>query len=140
MKDILQIVEDISYELDELRKFIYENPELGFEEYKSSKAHIDLLKKHGFEVECPYIDCETSFKAVYDSKKEGRTISYLSEYDALPGIGHGCGHNILGATASGAGIVLSKLIDEIGGRVIVFGTAAEEVGGTKIEIANSNEL
>lgn len=138
--DILKRVEEISGELDELRKFIYENPELGFEEYKSSKAHIDLLKKHGFEIECPYMGCETSFKAVYDSKKEGRTVSYLSEYDALPGIGHGCGHNILGATATGAGIVLSKLIDEIGGRVIVFGTAAEEVGGTKIEIANSDEL
>ena len=138
--DILKKVEEISGELDELRKFIYENPELGFEEYKSSKAHMDLLKKHGFEIECPYMDCPTSFKAIYDSKKEGRTISYLSEYDALPGIGHGCGHNILGATATGAGIVLSKFLDEIGGRVIVFGTAAEEVGGTKIEIANSNEL
>ncbi|NMW85219.1 M20 family metallopeptidase [Peptoniphilus sp. AGMB00490] len=138
--EILKKVEEISEELDELRKFIYENPELGFEEYKSSKAHIDLLKKHGFEIECPYMGCETSFKAVYDSKKKGRTVSYLSEYDALPGIGHGCGHNILGATATGAGIVLSKLIGEIGGRVIVFGTAAEEVGGTKIEIANSDEL
>lgn len=140
MENILKYVEEISDELDELRKFIYDNPEIGFQEFKSSKAHIDLLKKHGFEVECPYLGCETSFKAVYDSKKEGRTISYLAEYDALPEIGHGCGHNVLGATASGAGIVLSKLIDEIGGRVIVFGTAAEEVGGTKIELARSKEL
>lgn len=140
MENILKYVEEISDELDELRKFIYDNPEIGFQEFKSSKAHIDLLKKHGFEVECPYLGCETSFKAVYDSKKEGRTVSYLAEYDALPEIGHGCGHNVLGATASGAGIVLSKLIDEIGGRVIVFGTAAEEVGGTKIELARSKEL
>ena len=140
MENILKIVEEISEDLDELRKFIYDNPEIGFEEYKSSKAHIDLLKKHRFEIECPYLGCETSFKAVYDSKKEGRTISYLAEYDALPGIGHGCGHNVLGATASGAGIVLSKIIDEIGGKVIVFGTAAEEVGGTKIELARSKEL
>ncbi|WP_062551965.1 M20 family metallopeptidase [Peptoniphilus phoceensis] len=140
MENILKIVEEISEDLDELRKFIYDNPEIGFEEYKSSKAHIDLLKKYGFEIECPYLGCETSFKAVYDSKKEGRTISYLAEYDALPGIGHGCGHNVLGATASGAGIVLSKMIDEIGGKVIVFGTAAEEVGGTKIELARSKEL
>lgn len=140
MENILKIVEEISGELDSLRKFIYDNPEIGFEEYKSSRAHIDLLKKHGFHVECPYLGCETSFKAVYDSKKAGRTISYLSEYDALPGIGHGCGHNILGATATGAGIVLSKLIDELGGRVIVFGTAAEEVGGSKIELARSDEL
>lgn len=140
MENTLKYVEEISDELDELRKFIYDNPEIGFQEFKSSKAHIDLLKKHGFEVECPYLGCETSFKAVYDSKKEGRTVSYLAEYDALPEIGHGCGHNVLGATASGAGIVLSKLIDEIGGRVIVFGTAAEEVGGTKIELARSKEL
>ena len=106
MENILNIVEEISGELDSLRKFIYDNPEIGFEEYKSSKAHIDLLKKHGFDVECPYLGCETSFKAVYDSKKPGRTISYLSEYDALPGIGHGCGHNILGATATGAPRIL----------------------------------
>lgn len=71
MENILKFVEEISGELDTLRKFIYDNPEIGFEEYKSSRAHIDLLEKHGFEVECPYLGCETAFKAVYDSKNLG---------------------------------------------------------------------
>ncbi len=65
---------------------------------------------------------ETSFRAIYDSKKPGATIGYLCEYDALPEIGHGCGHNMIGVMSSAAGIALSKVIDEIGGKIIVYGT------------------
>ncbi|MBU5669871.1 M20 family metallopeptidase [Peptoniphilus sp. MSJ-1] len=136
---ILEEVEKISKSLNELSQYIYDNPELGYEEKLSSKAHMNLLKEHGFEIETPMFT-ETDFKAVYDSKKEGLTIAYLCEYDALPGIGHGCGHNILGAVATGAGIVLSKFIDEIGGKVVVLGTAAEEIGGTKVELSKSDKL
>jgi amidohydrolase len=130
------LVESLQKEFAELSKFIYDNPELGYEEFKSSKAHIDLLRKHGFTVEEGYLGINTAFRAEYDSKKEGPTIGYLAEYDALPEIGHGCGHNILGTTSTGAGIVLSKLIDDIGGKVVVFGTPAEETSGAKVEMAN----
>lgn len=122
-------------EFKDLSDYIYENPELGFEEFKSSQAHVDLLRRHDFEVEYPYLGFETAFRATYDSKKPGPTIAYLSEYDALPGIGHGCGHNMLGTVDSGAGIVLSKVIDEIGGRVVVLGTPAEETSGVKVDMA-----
>lgn len=118
-----------------LSDYIYENPELGFEEFKSSQAHVDLLRDHHFDVEYPYLGFDTAFRATYDSNKPGPTIAYLSEYDALPGIGHGCGHNMLGTVDTGAGIVLSKVIDQIGGRVVVLGTPAEETSGVKVDMA-----
>lgn len=132
---VIKITETLKDEFISLSEFIYRNPELGYEEFKSSKAHIDLLKKHGFNVEEEYLGIKTAFKAEYIGKKNGPTIAYFSEYDALPGIGHGCGHNILGATSTGSGIVLSKFVDEIGGKVVVFGTPAEETSGAKVEMA-----
>lgn len=129
------LVESLKDEFIDLNQYIYENPELGYEEFKSSKAHMDLLKNHGFEVEENYLEIKTAFRGEYDSKKPGPTIGYIAEYDALPGIGHGCGHNILGTTSTGAGIVLSKLVDEIGGKVVVLGTPAEETSGAKVEMA-----
>ncbi|GEQ33278.1 M20 family metallopeptidase [Marinilactibacillus psychrotolerans] len=132
---IQNIIKDLRPELQGLSEYIYEHPELGHVEFLSSKAHVELLKKHGFEVEYPYLEVETAFRAVYKGKKEGPTIAYLSEYDALPGIGHGCGHNLLGSTDTGAGIALSKLVDEIGGRVVVLGTPAEETNGDKVTMA-----
>ncbi|MFL6560542.1 MAG: M20 family metallopeptidase, partial [Bacillus sp. (in: firmicutes)] len=76
-----------------------------------------------------------AFKAVYDSKKNGPTIAYLSEYDALPEVGHGCGHNLIGTMSAGAGVTLSKVVDEIGGRVVVLGTPAEETNGAKVPMS-----
>src|SRR5699024_10735758 len=132
-----EIVSEMREELQGLSDYIYENPELGLNEYKSSQAHVDLLRKHGFDVEYPYLGFDTAFKATFDSGKEGPTVAYLSEYDALPSIGHGCGHNMLGTVDTGAGIALSKVINQTGGRVIVLGTPAEETTGTKVDMANS---
>lgn len=134
---VWNIINDLENEFIELSNSILENPELGNEEFYASKLHIDVLKKHGFSVEENYMDQKTGFKAVYDSKKEGPTIAYLSEYDALPGIGHGCGHNILGTVSTGSGIVLKKILDEIGGKVVVFGTPAEETSGAKVIYADN---
>lgn len=131
------IINQLRPELEELSEYIYANPELGHEEFLSSKAHVELLEKHGFDVEYPYLGIGTAFKAVYKGKTAGPTIAYLSEYDALPGIGHGCGHNLLGATDTGAGIALSKLVDEAEGTVIVLGTPAEETNGDKVTMADA---
>lgn len=131
------IIKSIKNELIELNEYIYENPELGYEEFKSSNAHLELLEKHGFKVEKGYMDMKTAFRAEFDSGKEGLAIAYLSEYDALPGIGHGCGHNLLGTVSTGAGIVLSKIISELGGKVVVFGTPAEETSGAKVVMADN---
>lgn len=137
-KKIKQIISELRPELQKLSEYIYEHPELGHEEVKSSKAHVELLEKHGFQVEYPYLGIETAFRAVYTGEKEGPSIAYLSEYDALPGIGHGCGHNLLGATDTGSGIVLSKLVNDIGGTVVVLGTPAEETNGDKVTMADAD--
>lgn len=138
VETIREIVEKLRPELQTLSEYIYDHPEMGHEEVLSSRAHVALLKHHGFEVEYPYLDIDTAFRAVYKSKRNGPTIAYLSEYDALPVIGHGCGHNILGATDTGAGIVLSKIIDQIGGTVVVLGTPAEETNGDKVTMAEAD--
>lgn len=136
INEVKKIAEGLQEELKELSEYIFENPELGYEEFKACKGHVELLKKHGFEVEEEYLGIKTAFKAVFDSGKEGPSIAFLSEYDALPGIGHGCGHNLLGATNTGAGIALSKLIKDLKGKVIVFGTPAEETSGAKVEMTD----
>lgn len=136
IKRTSELIEELKNEFIQLSEYIYNNPEMGYEEVKSSKAHIELLKKHGFNVEEGYMGMKTAFRAEFASSKPGPTIGYLSEYDALPEIGHGCGHNLLGATSTGAGIVLSKLLNEVGGKVVVFGTPAEETSGAKVDMAN----
>ncbi|HWQ80005.1 MAG TPA: hypothetical protein VN381_14350 [Anaerovoracaceae bacterium] len=141
MKDrICMLTSQIGSELDELSLRIYHSPELGYQEYKACSWHTELLRKYGFHIQEKPCGIETGFKAVYDSGKSGLTVAYMAKYDALPGIGHGCGHNILGAASTGAGIVLKEIIDEVGGRVIVFGTPAEETSGAKVTYAEEGEF
>lgn len=120
----------------ETSDYIYNNPELGNNENKSSEKLINLLMEHGFSVEKGLVGRSTAFKAVFDSKKPGPTVAYLCEYDALPEIGHGCGHNIIGTSSAAAGILLSKVINSTGGKVYVIGTPAEETDGAKVEMVN----
>ena len=138
MKDILlQEGQKLHAKMCEINDYIYANPELGNEEFKSSSKLIAFLEEHNFTVEKGLLGIETSFRAIYDSKKPGATIGYLCEYDALPEIGHGCGHNMIGAMSCGAGVSLSKVLSEIGGKVIVYGTPAEETNGGKVILAEA---
>ena len=127
----------IKERLAEISDYIYNNPELGNQEYKAVEALTTFLKEHDFEIEAPIADMATAFKATFDSGKPGMTIGYLCEYDALPKIGHGCGHNMIGAMSAGAGVALSKVLHEIGGKVIVYGTPAEETNGGKVILAEA---
>ena len=136
MKDrILAAAKEIRADIVALSDAIYANPELGNKEYESSKLHAALLKKYGFTVEKPYMGFGTGYRAEYRSAKPGPHICYMAEYDALPGVGHGCGHNMLGAASVAAGILLSRLVDETGGWAVVLGTPAEETNGAKVEYA-----
>ena len=137
---IKSLLEQIGPELDDLSRKIYENPELGGQEYEACRLHTELLRKYGFTVETPFSGVETGFKAVFDTGKPGLSIAFLAEYDALPEIGHGCAHNLLGTTSPGGGIILRHCIEDIGGRVIVFGTPAEETNGAKVVYAEHNEF
>ncbi|WP_409271241.1 M20 family metallopeptidase [Neobacillus sp. SCS-31] len=107
---------------------IHARPEIGNEEFFASAQHIKLLEDEGFEVEKAVAGHETSFVARKKSLKPGPSIAFLAEYDALPGLGHACGHNIIGTTSVAAAIALSKVIEETGGEAVVFGTPAEEGG------------
>lgn len=124
-------------ELVKLNYYIYKNPELGNQEIKARNAHTNLLEKNGFQIEKEFIGIKTAFKATYTSKKNGPNIAFLAEYDALPKIGHGCGHNILGTASTGAGLILKELIEELGGKVMVIGTPAEETDGAKVDMAKA---
>src|SRR5690625_3808848 len=107
---------------------IHENPEIGNEEVFASQLLSNILTEEGFTVEKGVGTHETAFVARKKGKKEGRKVAFLAEYDALPGLGHACGHNIIGTTSVAAAIGLSKVIDDVGGEVVVFGTPAEEGG------------
>ncbi|MEK4149519.1 M20 family metallopeptidase [Robertmurraya sp. FSL W8-0741] len=107
---------------------IHEKPEIGNEEFYASSLLTEILEKEGFEIEKAVAGHETSFVARKKSLKPGPAIAFLAEYDALPGIGHACGHNIIGTTSVAAAIALSKVLDATGGEAVVFGTPAEEGG------------
>lgn len=119
----------------QISEYLFNNPELGCEERLASSYICSKLAKHGFAVTRDIYGYPTAFKAVYDSEKPGRTVAFFCEYDALRGIGHGCGHNLISAMSAGAAMLLGKILDEIGGRIIVFGTPAEETMGAKVEFA-----
>ncbi|MGM0843595.1 MAG: M20 family metallopeptidase [Bacillota bacterium] len=121
---------------DEISIYIGENPELGHEEFKASKVLSETLEDYGFEVEMGTCGLPTAFRAVFDSGKEGPVIGFMAEYDALPEVGHACGHNLIGTMGIAAGIGLSKVLSETGGKVIVYGTPAEETRGGKVTMAD----
>lgn len=125
-------VEAVKEELFEVSDYIHSHPEYCFEEYLSSQILEQHLENHGFRVERGVAGLDTAFRAVYDTGKPGYNIGLFGEYDAVSGLGHACGHNIMGTIALGAGIAVRSVIDEIGGKVSVFGTPAEEGGGGKI--------
>jgi amidohydrolase len=115
---------------------LYENPEIGNEEFDSMKLLVDYLDKAGFETESGYV-VPTGFLGTYDSNKPGPTIAFMCEYDALPEIGHGCGHNLIAAIGVAAGESLKAVIDDYGGKVLVVGTPAEENFGGKVSMADA---
>lgn len=111
--------------LCEISDWMYLNPEIGHQEREAAKLLTAELTQHGFAVEAPFAGMETGFKATYKGG-EGPTIAIFAEYDALPGIGHGCGHNIIGCAAIGAAIGLKDAWSDMPGTIIVFGAPAEE--------------
>lgn len=138
MKQELKVIsESLKERLVEMNRYIHDHPELGNQEYEAVKVLTTFLREHDFEVKCPVAGLDTAFEAVYDSKKPGLSVAYLCEYDALPELGHGCGHNMIGVMSAGAGVALSKVIDEIGGKVYVFGTPAEETNGAKVMMTDA---
>ena len=113
---------------------LYAHPELPHEEFRSSQKVVDLLRQAGYEVEYPYMGYPTAFRGVLKNG-EGPSAAILVEYDALPELGHACGHNAHCAMAVLAALALAEAKDQFQGTVYAFGTPAEEENGAKIGMA-----
>lgn len=113
---------------------IHANPELAFKEYKAVALLTETLEQNGFAVERGSGGLETAFTAAYGTHDDGPTIALLCEYDALPDIGHACGHNIIATVPIGAGLVLRPVLERFPGNLKIIGTPAEEYGGGKIKM------
>jgi len=133
-------VESNRKRLVEIAKWMYENPELGSEEFKAYALLTEELEMRGAKVERQLLGIPTAFSASFKGKKKGPKVAVLAEYDALPGVGHGCGHNHIAASAIGSGIAAAKAAKDLPGEIIVVGTPAEEgrgpSAGSKVIMAN----
>ena len=121
---ILSEIDRDREELEELSRKIHDDPELGFEEFHALGYISDVLKKHGYRVEQGYGGLETSFRAEKEGSKPGPTVAFLAEYDALKGVGHGCGHNLIATCSTGAFLGLASVMEDLPGKVCIIGTPA----------------
>jgi len=126
---------NVEEDLKEISHWMYEHPEIAFQEYETSAKLAGYLAEHGFEVEYPAYGIDTAFVA--RAGEGGPEVVICAEYDALPGVGHACGHDIIATAGLGAGLALAPLADELGIRVTVLGTPAEEMKGGKVDLINA---
>jgi amidohydrolase len=122
-------------QLGELSRKIHDNPEVAFKEKKAAAWLVGYLEESGFSVEKGICGLPTSFRSEYGKGKP--VIAILAEYDALPKVGHACGHNLIATSAVAAGVASRPAVDELGGSVLVIGTPAEEFYGGKVIMAES---
>ena len=134
-----QITSEIDGHAEDLwgiSKALFHEPETAFKEYKACRILSEALEKAGYLVETGIGGLETAFRATIE-EKTSPTIAILAEYDALVGLGHACGHNLIAAAAVGAGMALAALKPRIKGQIQVIGTPAEEGDGGKVILANA---
>ncbi len=125
-------IDEVADRLIQISQTLHANPEVAFEEHESMALLATTAEEHEFVVERGVADLETAFVATSQGTQPGPTVAFVAEYDALPGLGHACGHNIIGTAALGAGLALQALRTEIPGTIKIIGTPAEERGGGKV--------
>lgn len=123
--------------LKRIALFIGDHPELGNEEVLACAELTGELKRQGFRIETDVLGLSTAFIATYESGKPGPIVAFLCEYDALPGLGHACGHHLICTMGLGAAIGLKAVIDGLGGVIRVYGTPAEETKGAKVPMSEA---
>lgn len=131
-QQVIRAVDERDALLRKISLRIHANPELSFHEHQAQQWLTEPLIEAGFAVEKGISGLETSFRATWEGTPGGPTIALLAEYDALPGIGHACGHNLIGTAAVGAALALKEACPQLPGKIVVLGTPAEEEGGGKI--------
>lgn len=130
-----QIIVAAADRLIELSETLHAHPETAWQEYQAVDWVADVLAENDFQVTRKYFGFDTAFLAEYGS---GATkVGFMAEYDALPGLGHACGHNLIAASSVGAGLALAPLADELDLTIRVYGTPAEEGGGGKVEMIDA---
>ncbi len=136
-----RVVAEVDARRDELIRIsdtIHANPELAFQEFEAAALLTSVLERGGFAVQRGVAGLETAFVASYTSQKGDRpVVAFLAEYDALAGLGHACGHNIIGTASVGAALAVQSVLDEVAGTVQVAGTPAEEGGAGKVIMAEA---
>ena len=134
--EIMAIINEKKTELDQLNRDIWEHPEIADQEFYALKRQEEFLPTLGFKFEKPYDDVPTAYIATRETGKGGKCFAFCAEYDALPVIGHGCGHNFNCVNAVSAGWGLAEYLERhnIPGKVIIFGTPAEEGKGGKVRM------
>jgi amidohydrolase len=137
-KSITAFVDSRSAELTGIAEELYRHPETGLEEFRAADLLTSILHREGFAIEKGLAGLVTSFRAVYGSGPI--TIAILAEMDALPGMGHACGHNIIAAAATGAALALRHALTENAVRIMVLGTPAEELGIGKVELVKAGHF
>jgi amidohydrolase len=131
---IVHAVDRLADELDALSRKIHDHPELAYQEEKACAWLAEFLAGKGFKVEKGVAGVDTAFRATLETGA-GPTVAILCEYDALPGIGHACGHNVIATSGAGAGAALAAAKEQLPrGRILVIGTPAEEGGGGKVKL------
>lgn len=131
---ITDACEEVSGKVIAISRYIHSHPEVALQEYRAAAHLTERLRQEGFIVDEAAGGLPTAFRAVYDTGREGPVFAFIAEYDALPEIGHGCGHNLIAASAAGAGIILRRIAPLLRGRILVMGTPAEEAFGGKIQM------
>ena len=132
---VVDTIEKARGELVSLSHFIHAHPELGYLEFESSEAVASAAEARGFHVERGIAELPTAFRATTGTGDFH--VVYCAEYDALPDVGHACGHNIIAASSLGAALGLGAVADELGLTVTLLGTPSEEGGGGKIDLINA---
>ena len=135
--EVVKAVDRLAQELVATSRFLHQHPELAYEEWESARHLTDLLNAHGFEVTEGAGGLPTAFLAKTPDSRGTATVAFLAEYDALPSLGHACGHNLIAASSVGAALALQPLLPALGGQVVVIGCPAEEKGGGKIALAKA---
>ncbi len=130
------VLAEWTQELTDVARAIGERPELSYAEHHAHDLLVDLLRRGGLEVEAHAHGLDTAFVARAGTGS-GPTVAILCEYDALPGVGHACGHNLIAAIGAGAGMLAASLVEDLDGRLVVMGTPAEERGGGKIALLDA---
>jgi amidohydrolase len=128
-------IEEVQNEIIGLNDFLAQNPEIGGEEFKASSSIVDILRKYEIEVEYPFAGMDTAFRGIINKGKERKAV-ILAEYDALRGIGHGCGHCASGSISLLAALVLNSIKETIPAEIHLIGTPDEEMRGGKVTMAN----